>query len=253
MNIIDITKKISQSSQNGIICTIVKVEGTASRQPGSKMIVWQDGTTNGTIGGGEFEHEMKSKALELLLSTKTNNLFEYNKFDKNCNVTKKIDIFFEKIDTKTTILIYGAGYVGAAIAELGVWSGFDIIIGDDRQEIINNLSPIIQPYARLMNINDFSKKVIELKNNKMVICATRSAEIDIKILSELSDHNLEYIGLLGSSKRWNHTKNVLTENNTPTQLLKKVHSPIGLSINAQTPNEIAISVIAQLIKYNKTD
>ena len=81
-----------------------------------------------------------------------------------------------------------------------------------------------------------------------MILTTRTTEIDIEILKQLSEEEIKYIGILGSKKRWDHTKSVLEQNQIPTQFYKNIYSPIGLSINAQTPKEIAISVMGQIIQ-----
>ncbi len=243
----EISKLIQKKNINGVITTITKVNGTASRKSGSKMIFWQDGTSDGSIGGGEFEKEIKEKAHEFFLSNQTNELVLYEQFDKNCNVEKNIEVFLEKICTTSKIFIYGAGYVGSAIAECAKWLGFDVFLGDDREEIINNQSELIKNDSHLCLPSEFSQ-IIKENHSKILILTTRTTEIDIEILKQLSEEEIKYIGILGSKKRWNHTKSVLEQNQIPTQFYKNIYSPIGLSINAQTPKEIAISVMGQIIQ-----
>lgn len=247
MDFIQLSNIINQSNQNGVICTIVDVEGSASRKAGSKMIVWQDGSTHSSIGGGEFEHHIKTQALAFYQTNQQTKSIDYQKFDQECNTHKKITVFLERISTQITLNIYGAGYVGAAIAELALWTGFNVILADDRPEIITNLSPQLEPHGRLSTPTEFSQQFKTIPE-KYLVLATRSTEIDCQILPSILQDELKYIGILGSKKRWNHTKNQLAQHNIPTQKLNQIHTPIGLSINAKTPKEIAISVIGQLIQ-----
>ncbi len=249
MDYTEISKLIQRKEQNGVIATIIKVEGTVSRKPGSKMIFWQDGDCDGSIGGGEFEKKIKDQATTFFLSNEKNKYIFFEEFDENCKVQKKIEVFLEKLQTKTKIYIYGAGHVGVAIAQSAHWLDFDIFLGDDRENIIDSLNKENVITAHFCPPNDFIKK-IKSCNNKSLILATRTTDIDIEILEQLSKEEIKYIGILGSKKRWNHTKSILQEKNIPTQFLEQIHSPIGLSINAQTPKEIAISVMGQIIQKN---
>lgn len=249
MDYSEISKLIQNKNQNGIIATIINVNGTASRKPGSKMIFWQDGSSDGSIGGGEFEKEIKDKALELLKINKSNELITYQQFDEDCKVNKNINVFLDKINLNSKIFIYGAGYVGASIAECANWLGFEVFLGDDRKDIINNQNESVSIFSNFCTPIEFVK-LFKAALNKSLILATRTTEIDIEILKQISKEEIEYIGILGSKKRWNHTKSILEDNQIPTQFLEKIHSPIGLSINAQTPKEIAISVMGQIIQNN---
>jgi xanthine dehydrogenase accessory factor len=244
---VSLYSKVIEAEENGIscaICTIIETIGTTPRSVGSKMIVYQNGDITGSIGGGEVEKEIIEKAIELINDDKKyKGEFCIDKSD--VKQENKIKVFIEPIIPNITVTIIGAGHIGQEVSYFASHLGWKVVLIDDRQELIGHKN--IQYSNEILM--GFSEENIEriVRKSGFYIFATRSSEIDIQILPRLIEQSPRYIGILGSSKRWENTKNKLIELGINRSLLDRIYSPIGLDIGAETPSEIAVSIISQII------
>lgn len=236
-----------------VLCTVVQAQGSTPRGAGSKMIVFPDGRSIGTIGGGEIERQVKKEALKSLKSG-TANLYSYSLDDPSMGAVGvcggQMEVFVEPFLPKPELLIIGAGHVGKALAKLAKWLGYRILVSDDRIEVCNSeeipegdeFFPVpMMELPGLITINQWTS----------IVLTTRGVDIDIEGLPGLLNSEAEYIGVIGSKKRWLTTRNELIEKGLDSSDLNKVHSPIGLEINAETPEEIAVSIISEIIMIRR--
>jgi xanthine dehydrogenase accessory factor len=242
--------KLEQTGGAGVLCTIVSTQGSTPRREGSKMLVFKDGSFIGTIGGGEMEHRVIEEALDALGESKPK-LVSYRMVDPKrgdpgvCG--GQLEIFIEPILPVRMMVVVGGGHVGRAVAHLASWLGFRTAICDDRQEIANpNSIPDADHfyYDPLLAIS----QEIEITPWTFFVLTTRSVDVDISILPAILESKSGYIGVIGSNRRWATTRKKLLEVGISEEKLDKVHSPIGLNIDAETPEEIAISIMAEIIK-----
>ena len=239
-----------QSEQKaGAICTIVESSGSTPRHQGSKMLVYEDGKFIGTVGGGEVEKRVIDEALAALDDGKPR-LLKYNMVDPQqgdpgvCGGT--LEVYVEPIVPEPSVLLIGGGHVGKAVVHLAKWLGFRVAVSDDRTEFCTKeANPDADQFYPVL-MKDLPK---HLKFNKQtyIVLTTRGANIDIEGLPELLDQPFAYLGIIGSKRRWTVTKKALLEQGIPAEKLAKVHSPIGLELNAETPEEIAVSIMAEIL------
>jgi xanthine dehydrogenase accessory factor len=240
---------LERSGKPGALCTVVSTKGSTPRREGSKMLVYQDGHFTGTIGGGEMESRVINEALESIKAGKPR-LVRYSMVDPErgdpgvCG--GELRIFIDPILPQKEMVIVGGGHVGRAVARLGSWLGFRVVVCDDRTEI-SNLDTI--PDAdQVFNDPLFAiQQEIRVTPWTYFILTTRSVEIDVVILPEILKREASYVGVIGSKRRWSTTRNKLIELGVAKEEIEKIHSPIGLNINAETPEEIAVSIMAQVI------
>ena len=245
--------ELEENNETGVICTIIRSEGSTPRHAGSKMLVFEDGRVTGSIGGGELENRIISAALEVLENGKPG-LLEYNMSDPDrgdpgvCG--GRVEIYMEPITPKPTLVIVGAGHVGQAVAHLAHWLGFKVIVSDDRPEFCD---PEVIPDADefyTCPLEELSDKFTITRSTYMVL-TTRSVDIDVPGLPNILDSSAAYVGVIGSRRRWETARKQLEESGVHADQLERVQSPMGLDISAETPEEIAVSIMAEIIKIQR--
>ena len=231
------------------LCTIVNTRGAVPRHSGTKMIVFGDGCTVGTVGGGEVENLVREEALSAIKDGKTRflnyDLINVEKGDPGlCGGS--LTIFVEPYLNPPTVVVAGAGHVGKAVVHLASWLGFRVVISDDRKELC---SPDKAPGADLYLPVEIKKipEEINIDSHTCLVLVTRSVDVDVTGLPTLLETEASYIGLIGSNKRWNHTRERLSEIGVSEADIARIKSPIGLDINAETPEEIAVSIMSEII------
>jgi xanthine dehydrogenase accessory factor len=244
-------QQIAEAEEKGIlcaICTIIGATGTTPRKIGSKMLVYADGNVLGSIGGGSVENEVTKKALESIANRQlTKDTFLID--SAHNREGDGIEVVIEPIIPAFSLVIVGAGHIGKQVAFLGKALGWHIVVMDDRTELCNK-AVIPQGDEFLCG---FSAGNIAYCNqySGFYVFATRSSELDIAILSQLLLQKPQYVGILGSEKRWAGTRAGLLAVGLTEEQLANVFSPVGIKIQAETPQEIAVSIIAQIIEKTK--
>jgi xanthine dehydrogenase accessory factor len=235
--------------QPGAICIVVKTSGSTPRHSTSKMLVYLDGHILGTVGGGELENRVRKEALDSLQDGQPRFL-SYNMTDPSHGDAGvcggQVEVFVEPIIPAPMVVIFGAGHVGKAVAHLAKWLGFRVAVSDDRPEYC---TPKTIPDADEFYPAPMAELPLHLNITQQtaLILTTRGNNVDIACLPSLLESQAGYIGVIGSRKRWSETVKSLNEVGISDEQLKRVHSPIGLEIGAETPEEIAISIMAEVL------
>lgn len=247
-----IYKQIAEALERGesvVLCTITESHGSTPRHTGSKMLVYEDGRFIGTVGGGELEHRVLDEAQIALVEGKPTKL-NYSMTDPArgdpgvCG--GQVEIFVEPILPKEKIVIIGGGHVGKAVAHLAKWLGFWVAVSDDRTEFC---TPEMNPDADEFFPVPMQDLPAHLKINRStyLLLTTRGSNVDVLGLPPLLESKAGYIGVIGSKRRWAATVKGLKEKGVSDEAIARVHSPMGLELNAETPEEIAVSVMAEII------
>jgi len=240
---------LEKSNEAATLCTVVKSEGSTPRHVGSKMLVYPEGKFVGTVGGGELESRVIKVALDVMKSGTAQTL-SYSMIDPSrgdpgvCGGT--VEVFVEPILPAAMIVVIGGGHVGKAVVHLAKWMGFRVAVSDDREEFCNAESvpgaDVYYPVAMAELANQF-----KVTNQTYLVVTSRGSPIDAKGLPSLLESEAAYIGVIGSKRRWLTTVKALKENGVADELTAKVHSPMGLELNAETPEEIAVSIMAEIL------
>ncbi len=218
------------------------------------MIVYEDGSISGTIGGGGLEQQAVSDALKAIKSGRSFKK-EYvlarevsGGLDSECGGTA--EIFFEVIIGKLTAVLAGGGHVGHALAGLLEFLGYDYIVMDDRKEIADRER---FPAASKIICSPYNEgiKQLEVLPSYAVVIATEGHTHDREVLSAVLDMPAFYIGMIGSRRKVANTFRSMIEDGCDAEKLKRVNSPIGLDLGAETPEEIAVSIVSEMMAaYN---
>lgn len=242
------------SGEPAALATIIAVQGSVPRHEGSKLMIRPDGSFVGTVGGGKLEATVIAEAQQVIRGGKTRMLsYTLNDISEGdpgvCGGT--VQVFIEPVAVPPTLLVIGGGHVGKALAELGKWTGFRVILSDDREAFCNpDYLPGMDGYivSKPAEIGDH----IDIHANTYVAAVTRGLPVDIHLIPALLTTSAPYIGLIGSRRRWALTiKALREEKQIEAEALARVHAPIGLELRAETPKEIAISIMAEIIMIRR--
>lgn len=236
-----------------LLATIVRVQGSVPRHAGAKMLVYEDGRTSGTVGGGEMESRVIEEAASALKSGQAR-ILHYSLVDPGrgdpgvCG--GEVEIFMEPYLLPATLYIIGCGHVGRALAAQARLLGFQVAVTDDRVELATPENiPQADHYLPGSIEDALAARPITLNSYAAVV--TRNVMIDRQILPRLVDTPAPYIGVMGSKRRWAETRKLLLADGMSEKDLERFHSPIGLELNAETPEEIAVSIMAEIIMVRR--
>lgn len=235
------------------LATVVRAQGSVPRHAGTKMLVYPDGSFEGTVGGGDLENRVIRAAQEALQDGQAR-LLHYAFQDVSQGDVGvcggEMEVFVDPIQPPATVLVVGAGHVGSAVAALAKWLGFRVVVADDRPEYA---TPESAPGADEYVIGPLSSlpKQVPITSQTYVMLTTRGVAVDVEGLPSLLETPAAYIGIIGSRRRWEVAAQQLTEKGVPPEQLKRVTSPMGLELNAETPEEIALSMLAQIVMQRR--
>jgi xanthine dehydrogenase accessory factor len=241
--------ELEEANNAGALCTVVRTQGSTPRRAGCKMLVYPDGSFKGTVGGGELESRVIAEARQAISDGRPR-LLEYNMTDPEhgdpgvCG--GQVEVFVEPLQNKPTIVVIGAGHVGKAVAHLAQWLGFRVLVSDDRPEFCTPQAfPEADQYLPGL-MSDLPQK-LEITHSTYFVLTTRGVDVDVQGLPKLLDTPAAYLGIIGSQKRWATTRKQLKDMGISENKLNRVRSPVGLEINAETPEEISVSIMAEII------
>jgi xanthine dehydrogenase accessory factor len=248
-SILQALAEVEKNNEPAALCTVVKSIGSTPRHVGSKMLVYPDGKFIGTVGGGDLEHRVLKEAW-LAIGDGESRLLSYTMADPSrgdpgvCGGT--VEVFVEPILPPAMIVVIGGGHVGKAVVHLAKWLGFRVAVSDDRPEFCN---PESVPGADAYYPAEMGKLPEHLKINKRtyIVITSRGSSLDAQGLPGLLETDAAYVGVIGSKRRWLTTVKALKAKGVSEDKIARVHSPMGLELNAETPEEIAVSIMAEIL------
>jgi xanthine dehydrogenase accessory factor len=244
-----LTGALDRGEQAALV-TIVSAQGSTPQRVGAKMLVFADGRTVGTIGGGCYENDAFWKAKEAIQSRKPQ-LVRYDLTDDFAEESGLIcggnmQVYIEPLEPTPRLYVIGAGHVGYHLARLARTIGFRIHVLDDREKFAN---PERFPDAEEVIVDAIPDWLHQatIPTNAYVVIVTRGHTHDLDALRSLAARDLRYLGLIGSKAKVKRIYDALLAEGMPAECLRRVHAPVGLDIGAISPEEIAVSILAELI------
>jgi xanthine dehydrogenase accessory factor len=232
------------------LVTIVAATGSTPQRVGAKMLVFPDGRTVGTIGGGCYENDAFWKAREAITARRPLNV----KYELNDDFAQEsglvcggqMEVFIEPVEASPDVYVFGAGHVGYHVAKMAHEVGFRVHVVDDREKFANaerfgaGIDVVVENIPNWLQTHT-------LPATAYAVIVTRGHTHDLDALRALTAHPLRYLGLIGSKAKVKRIFDELRGEGLQDEALRGVHAPIGLDIGAITPQEIAVSIVAELI------
>ncbi|MCU1284747.1 MAG: hypothetical protein JWO13_1097 [Acidobacteriales bacterium] len=246
--------QLRQEGRRGALATIINVRGSIPSFETAKMLVRDDGSIVGTIGGGCVEADVWQVAKEVMRTEKsqtlTFNLNENPKYDTGLVCGGTLEVFVEPVLPIPQLYIFGAGHVAHALYKTASLAGFEITVIDDRDAYANRER---FPRAKEIFADDYEKVLAQLapSESSFMVIVTRGHRDDMRILRWAVETACRYVGMIGSERKFIAVEKELVSEGVSPEKLKRVFSPVGLDISAVTPEEIAISVVAEMIAVRR--
>ena len=250
-NLIKILGEAIDSGKSAAFAIVISVDGSTPREAGAKMLVFENGSIEGTVGGGTLEALTIKQALVCLKKGQGGKFVFDLKPKGNTGMIcmGRAEIFIDVYKNPLKILVLGAGHVGMKIAEASDLAGYPCAVADDRPEFANkerfpNASAIIveKPHKAVASAG--------VDENTYVVIVTRGHALDRECLEEVMRTKAPYIGMIGSADKVREIFSLAGKKKLYPLKDKRVYSPIGLNLGGKTPGEIAVSVLAEIIKLH---
>lgn len=234
------------------LATVVDVQGSAPRAPGAQILVWESGRTLGTLGGGSLEASAVHDA-QAALAAGHSSLREYSLHKEDpagvgvCG--GRVQVFTHVLQPPERVVIAGAGHVAEPLARVAAQAGFRVLVADDRPEFLTaerfpNAETQVISFPKL-------RSRVPVDSHTSVVIVTRSHEHDEVVLRQFLDQPLAYLGLMGSQTKVRQMFRRLRDEGYSAEQLERVRAPIGLDIGAETPAELAVSIVAELVQARR--
>lgn len=247
--------EFQQKNQPIALVTITKIIGSAPCNLGSKMIVQSNKNIYGTVGGGKLEFEIINQAIKAIQENKVVEL-SYSlgpKFEQCCG--GKVELIIEPMNQSPQLFLFGAGHIGVEIAHLLTNTPFQVTLIDSRKDWFKNIEINTEIKTCTVKTEDFKtfKDAVKWGSNCYVLVMTHDHAIDLDIIAMAIENETKYLGLIGSKPKYARFNKMLIEELHIKEGMQNVICPVGLGIGGNTPKEIAIDVVAQLLQihYNK--
>jgi xanthine dehydrogenase accessory factor len=244
--------RIKAQGQEAALVTIIGASGSTPSGVGSKMLVKADGGTMGTIGGGSIEKLVTEEALKVIRMGKAKRLNFSLREDKECGMIcgGDVEVFIEPILQEPKLFIFGGGHIALALSKMAKMVGFRIVVIDNRPDYA---SPQRFPEAETTVATDYAQAFsnLEIDNMSYIVIVTHGHQGDEVVLEKAVKTEAKYIGMIGSKRKNRVIFDHLLAKGIPQELIDRVHAPIGLEIHASTSEEIAVSILAEIIEARR--
>jgi xanthine dehydrogenase accessory factor len=253
MDLFEEIVRMRRAGQRGALATIVHTNGSIPSYESSRMLVREDGSIAGTIGGGCVEADVWAAAREVMqLETPRKLVFNLNNdasYDSGLICGGTLEVFVEPILPQPVVYIFGGGHISTALAKAAAAAGFGTVIADDREQFSNaERFPMAQEI-----FSNYEKAFQAIKPNasSYIVIVTRGHRDDMRVLAWAVRTDARYIGMIGSKRKVLSTYKALEKDGFRPEEFERVYAPMGIEIGALSPEEIAISIAAELIAVRR--
>ena len=254
MDIYEELVRLRRLGQKCAIATIVQVNGSIPSFESAKMLIRDDGSIVGTIGGGCVEAEVWNAAREVMETEKPKNLnFNLGQdaaYDNGLICGGQLNVFIEPVIPAPRAFIFGAGHVSKSISKIANIAGFGTVIVDNREQFANTERFPEAEEIHAAEYEDVFPKLL-INSSSYLVIVTRGHRDDMRVLRWAVTTPARYIAMIGSKRKTIAVVKELEKEGLPREAFERVHAPMGLDIGAITPEEIAVSVVAEMVAVRR--
>ena len=244
---------VVDSGAPAAVCTVVATSGSTPRKAGATMLVVDDGSdfgaVEGTVGGGAIEHEIRRRALEVIATLRPR-LVEIpltTVLGMCCGGS--VSVFIESLRTRPPCILFGAGHTGLALCSLATKAGFDVTIVDPRDDLRERCTDAVAHNDSYDHDDDYAD--LPFAADCFVVIATHDHAADQRIVERVIGRSFAFLALVGSQRKALLTRQRLANKGFDDDVIALLRCPAGLDIGAETPEEIAVSVLAQMVQVRR--
>jgi xanthine dehydrogenase accessory factor len=233
-----------------VLATVIATQGSTPQKAGSKLVVLENGELRGTVGGGAIEKQIIEAALALFAAPgDTRTIETHLTHDLGMCCGGRMTVFLERIGAPPALFIFGAGHVSKELCALAAAVGFRVTVSDTRAEWLTEAR--FPAATRLLSPCDDVARTVEGGPNTYCCVMTHDHPLDQACVEVLLPRPLRYLGVIGSRRKAERFRARLRQAGFPEEQIARLESPMGLPIEAETPQEIAVSMVAQLIAVRR--
>jgi len=254
MDVYEELVRLRRAGQKCALATIVQVNGSIPSYQSAKLLVREDGSMLGTIGGGCVEAEVWTAAREVIETERPRymdfNLGQDAAYDNGLICGGQLQVYIEPVIPQPRAFIFGAGHISKSLAKAASLAGFSVIIIDDREQFANRER---FPEAEEIYAAEYEETFAKLRigSSSYIIIVTRGHRDDMRVLKWAVTTQARYIAMIGSKRKVISVVKELEKEGIPRTAFERISAPMGLEIGAVTPEEIAISVVAEMIAVRR--
>lgn len=254
MDIYEELVRLRRSGQKCALATIVEVRGSIPSYESAKLLVREDGSMAGTIGGGCVEAEVWNAAREVIATEKPKrmnfSLGQDAAYDNGLICGGQLEVFVEPVLPVPAVFIFGAGHISKSLSQVATLAGFSAVVIDDRESFANRER---FPDAAEVHAGEYEEifPKLAINENSYLIVVTRGHRDDMRVLRLAAGTSARYVAMIGSKRKVISVVRELEKEGVPREMLQRIHAPMGLDIGAISPEEIAISVAAEMIAVRR--
>ncbi|MCB9778007.1 MAG: xanthine dehydrogenase accessory protein XdhC [Alphaproteobacteria bacterium] len=250
LQVFEAARRAVEGGRACALVTVVGIGGSAPRKSGARMLVHADGTIVGTVGGGVFEHRCIAEALAAIAAGQPRRYAVHLTRDLGMCCGGEMDAYIEPLESRPDLVIHGAGHVGAAVARLAVPLGFRVTVVDDRDDL---LAQAVLPDGVERLERDPRRALASLPTGPLAwhLVVTHDHALDQDLVQALLPQPLAWLGMIGSRTKVARFLLRLKAAGMDERLFSRLRAPVGLDLSAETPEEIAISIAAELVAVRR--
>jgi xanthine dehydrogenase accessory factor len=253
MDLFEEIVKMRRAGQRGALATIVHTNGSIPSYESSRMLVREDGSLAGTIGGGCVEAEVWAAAKEVMQKESPRKMvFHLNNeasYDNGLICGGTVEIFVEPILPQPVLHLFGGGHVSMALAKAAFSAGFGVVVVDDREAFAN-----LQRFPMAQQVfTSFEEAFAKIQPNasSYLVIVTRGHKEDMRVLAWAVRTTARYVGMIGSKRKVLSVYKALEQEGYRPEEMERVYAPMGLDIGALSPEEVAVSIVAELVAVRR--
>jgi xanthine dehydrogenase accessory factor len=250
MNVYEKIISLGKLGIDSALVTLTEVEGSVPRQAGAKLLVQADGTITGTVGGGTLEKHLVKEAQTAINNDKCKSVRLDLDHDLAMACGGVITAFIEPILSQQRLIIFGAGHIGKVLTHLGKMLEFNVTVVDNRPEFA---CKEMLPEADMIISGSYPENFLHLifNDKTFIVIVTHQHLYDQQVLEFCIEQPFHYLGMIGSREKVKNSLQSLKDKGIDANMIKKIHSPIGLDIGAESPEEIALAIMAEIIMISR--